>query len=120
MPPTNDEIRMIVRDEFDTIKDKIMDEVKEHSYTVAIAVMRQSKTHETAPETNKRLLALEQANERLNRAIFGDKDTNIGMLKKVDEMYTAIIEVRGIKGFFKNILLISGVVGVMYAFFRRF
>ncbi len=65
---------------------------------------------------------LKASNERLNRVVFGDPlDKNdIGMHGKIDEMYTKLIQVGGIKGFFKWVLLTGGVVSTLYVFFRKF
>lgn len=65
---------------------------------------------------------LQKSNDRLNRAVFGDPmdDEDKGMQGMVKEMYTKLIQVGGIKGFFKWIILTGSVVTFLYAFFRKF
>jgi hypothetical protein len=65
---------------------------------------------------------LKASNDRLNRVVFGDPlDKNdIGMHGKIDEMYTKLIQVGGIKGLFKWILLTGGVTSTLYLFFKKF
>lgn len=65
---------------------------------------------------------LQKSNDRLNRVVFGDPldRKDIGMHGKIDEMYTRLIQVGGIKGFFKWIMLTTGVISTLYVFFRKF
>lgn len=65
---------------------------------------------------------LQKNNDRLNRVVFGDPldKKDIGMHGKIDEMYTKLIQVGGVKGFFKWILLTGSVVTFFYAFFKKF
>jgi hypothetical protein len=65
---------------------------------------------------------LQKSNDRLNRVVFGDPldKKDIGMHGKIDEMYTRLIQVGGIKGFFKWIMLTTGVISTLYVFFRKF
>jgi len=65
---------------------------------------------------------LQKSNDRLNRVVFGDPldKKDIGMHGKIDEMYTKLIQVGGIKGFFKWIMLTTGVISTLYVFFKKF
>lgn len=57
-------------------------------------------------------------NERQNRVLFGDpqdKDDK-GMHGMVKEMYTKLVQVDGVKGFFKWIVLTSSVIGALIYF----
>ncbi len=65
---------------------------------------------------------LQKSNDRLNRVVFGDPldKKDIGMHGKIDEMYTRLIQVGGIKGFFKWIMLTTGVISTLYVFFKKF
>jgi hypothetical protein len=65
---------------------------------------------------------LQKSNDRLNRVVFGDPldRKDIGMHGKIDEMYTRLIQVGGIKGFFKWIMLTTGVISTLYVFFKKF
>lgn len=65
---------------------------------------------------------LQKSNDRLNRVVFGDPldRKDIGMHGKIDEMYTKLIQVGGIKGFFKWIMLTTGVISTLYVFFKKF
>lgn len=67
-------------------------------------------------------MELKESNARLNRVVFGDPLDNkdIGMHGKIDVMYTRLIQVGGIKGFFQWILLTAGVVSSLYFLFRKF
>lgn len=57
--------------------------------------------------------------ERMNRVIFGDADT-VGMQTMMKELHTKFIQANGLLSFLKLLLLIGGVSGMLYAFFRRF
>lgn len=57
-------------------------------------------------------------NERQNRVLFGDpqdKDDK-GMHGMVKEMYTKLVQVDGVKGFFKWVVLTSSVIGALIYF----
>ena len=72
--------------------------------------------HIKEEEAWKNMMAENQ--ERLNRVVFGDQD-NMGMNAQIKEMYKKLIEVDGVKGFFKWILLTSSVVSAIYLLVKK-
>lgn len=100
-----------------TIEDKL-DEAKKiamHNAPSPATLVKLGELQDLARE-------LQKSNDRLNRVVFGDPldQKDIGMHGKIDEMYTKLIQVGGIKGFFKWILLTGSVMTFLYAFFRKF
>jgi hypothetical protein len=100
-----------------TIEDKL-DEAKKiamHNAPSPATLVKLGELQDLARE-------LQKSNDRLNRVVFGDPlDTkDIGMHGKIDEMYTKLIQVGGIKGFFKWIMLTTGVISTLYVFFKKF
>lgn len=59
--------------------------------------------------------------KKLMRVMFGDKETGeIGLLLMVKDIHTKIVKVDGVWGFMKLLLLVGGVTGMLYTFFRKF
>ena len=99
------------------IEDKL-DEAKKiamHNAPSPATLVKLGELHDLARE-------LQKSNDRLNRVVFGDPldKKDIGMHGKIDEMYTRLIQVGGIKGFFKWIMLTTGVISTLYVFFKKF
>ena len=100
-----------------TIEDKL-DEAKKiamHNAPSPATLVKLGELQDLARE-------LQKSNDRLNRVVFGDPldKKDIGMHGKIDEMYTRLIQVGGIKGFFKWIMLTTGVISTLYVFFKKF
>lgn len=100
-----------------TIEDKL-DEAKKiaiHNAPSPATLVKLGELQDLARE-------LQKSNDRLNRVVFGDPldKKDIGMHGKIDEMYTKLIQVGGIKGFFKWIMLTTGVISTLYVFFKKF
>lgn len=100
-----------------TIEDKL-DEAKKiamHNTPSPATLVKLGELQDLARE-------LQKSNDRLNRAVFGDPmdDEDKGMQGMVKEMYTKLIQVGGIKGFFKWIMLTTGVISTLYVFFKKF
>ena len=100
-----------------TIEDKL-DEAKKiamHNAPSPATLVKLGELQDLAVE-------LQKSNDRLNRVVFGDPldKKDIGMHGKIDEMYTKLIQVGGIKGFFKWIMLTTGVISTLYVFFKKF
>lgn len=100
-----------------TIEDKL-DEAKNiaiHNAPSPATLVKLGELQDLARE-------LQKSNDRLNRVVFGDPldKKDIGMHGKIDEMYTKLIQVGGIKGFFKWIMLTTGVISTLYVFFKKF
>ena len=100
-----------------TIEDKL-DEAKKiamHNTPSPATLVKLGELQDLARE-------LQKSNDRLNRAVFGDPmdEEDKGMQGMVREMYTKLIQVGGIKGFFKWIILTGSAVTFLYAFFRKF
>lgn len=100
-----------------TIEDKL-DEAKKiamHNAPSPATLVKLGELQDLAVE-------LQKSNDRLNRVVFGDPldKKDIGMHGKIDEMYTRLIQVGGIKGFFKWIMLTTGVISTLYVFFKKF
>lgn len=100
-----------------TIEDKL-DEAKKiamHNAPSPATLVKLGELQDLARE-------LQKSNDRLNRAVFGDPmdDEDKGMQGMVKEMYTKLIQVGGIKGFFKWIMLTTGVISTLYVFFKKF
>ena len=100
-----------------TIEDKL-DEAKKiamHNAPSPATLVKLGELQDLARE-------LQKSNDRLNRAVFGDPmdDEDKGMQGLVKELYTKLIQVGGIKGFFKWIMLTTGVISTLYVFFKKF
>lgn len=68
-------------------------------------------------------LALESAKkqDKMFFAMFGDEETKtIGLVDKTDVIYTKMLGFNGVKGFFQWILLSGGVIGLLFALFKKF
>lgn len=63
---------------------------------------------------------IKDENKKFHRVLFGDKETGeVGMQQMVKEMYTKIVQVNGLVGFFKLFMILGGVSGMLYAFFKK-
>lgn len=68
-------------------------------------------------------LAVESAKkqDKMFFAMFGDEDTKvIGLVDKTDVIYTKMLGLNGVKGFFQWVLLSGGVIGLLFALFKKF
>lgn len=68
-------------------------------------------------------LALESAKkqDKMFFAMFGDEETKtIGLVDKTDVIYTKMLGFNGVKGLFQWILLSGGVIGLLFALFKKF
>lgn len=124
MCTTKVEIQKIVKEELASVRQ----ELKEDMLSIAQAVAKDTLKHERpAPETLAELKKIdnwiqrhEEVSNSFKQALFGDPQTGeLGLVRMTRDMHEKFLSFSGVKGLFNWILLTGGVIGLLYALFKK-
>jgi hypothetical protein len=130
---TKEEIKKAMREVWETeLEPKMFKAIDEKTLAflpVAIAkgIVESEKHMSPSPQTIERFDNIESwmkehevVSSNIVKALFGNSNTEEqGLVKQMKDVHDKVVAFDGIKGFFQWILLTGGVIGMLYAFFKK-